>query len=187
MTELSDQAVGDLRQSAHSRGVRRPGHECLPSMPRGMKGNSRKPAAISTGMRRFSRTARSGKISVIWKVRAMPQRDALGRLKSGDVSAVEQDAPRGRREQAADQVEERGLAGAVRSDDGSKFAGSTVIDTSSTATRLPKAARHVLDAEQAHARILRRMMPSTPRGKNSTTRTKNRPMNDIQFWVWLDR
>ena len=30
------------------------------------------------------------------------------------------------------------------------------------------------------------MMPSTPRGKNSTTSTKNRPMNDIQFSVWLE-
>ena len=64
---------------------------------------------------------------------------------------------------------------------------STVIDTLLTATRLPKCLRDVLDLQQAHDAALRRIMPSTPRGKNSTTSTKNRPMNDIQFSVWLDR
>ena len=64
--------------------------------------------------------------------------------------------------------------------------GSTVIETSSTATRLPKCLRDVLDLQQAHDAAFRRMMPSTPRGKNSTTSTKNRPMNDIQFSVWLE-
>ena len=64
--------------------------------------------------------------------------------------------------------------------------GSTVIDTSSTATRLPKCLRDVLDPQQAHDVAFRRMMPSTPRGKNSTTSTKNRPMNDIQFSVSLE-
>ena len=64
--------------------------------------------------------------------------------------------------------------------------GSTVIDTSSTATRLPKWRETFSTSQQAHGAALRRMMPSTPRGKNSTTSTKNRPMNDIQFSVWLE-
>ena len=64
--------------------------------------------------------------------------------------------------------------------------GSTRIDTSSTATRLPKCLRDVLDLEQAHGAVFRLMMPSTPRGKNSTISTKNRPMKDIQFSVWLE-
>ena len=40
------------------------------------------------------------------------------RRKPGDVAAVEEDPAAVGREQAGDQVEERGLAGAVRADDG---------------------------------------------------------------------
>src|SRR5271156_1119785 len=47
-------------------------------------------------------------------------------------------------------------------------------------------ARDIVDFEQAHRAVFRPMMPSTPLGKNNTTRTKNRPMNDIQLAVWLD-
>ena len=64
--------------------------------------------------------------------------------------------------------------------------GSTVIDTSLTATRLPKCLETFSTCKQAHDAAFRRMMPSTPRGKNSTISTKNRPMNDIQFSVWLE-
>ena len=95
--------------------------------------------------------------------------------------------PRGRREKAADQVEEGGLAGAVRADDRAQLAGLDrhrhVVDGDQAAEMLGD----VLDPQQAHDVTLRRMMPSTPRGKNSTTSTKNRPMNDIQFSVWLER
>ncbi len=44
----------------------------------------------------------------------------------------------------------------------------------------------VFDFQEAHDATLRRIMPRTPRGKNSTTSTKNSPMNDIQFSVWLE-
>ena len=64
--------------------------------------------------------------------------------------------------------------------------GSTDIDTSLTATRLPNRRETFSTCKQAHDADLRRMMPSTPRGKNSTISTKNRPMNDIQFSVWLE-
>ena len=50
------------------------------------------------------------------------QRDPLVGGEAGDVAAVEQDRPGGRREEPADQVEEGGLAGAVRSDDRAQLA-----------------------------------------------------------------
>ena len=43
--------------------------------------------------------------------------------------------------------------------------------------------REVRRFEQRHVAALRRMIPSTPRGKNRTTSTKNAPMKDIQFTV----
>ena len=64
--------------------------------------------------------------------------------------------------------------------------GSTVIDTLSTATRLPKCFETFSTRNRTHVVAFRRMMPSTPRGKNSTISTKNRPMKDIQFSVWLE-
>ena len=44
----------------------------------------------------------------------------------------------------------------------------------------------VVDFENVHA-LLRCRKPSSPRGKNSTTRTNSRPTNDIQLTVTLDR
>ena len=54
---------------------------------------------------------------VIWKLRARPQAVDLVRLQAVDALAVEQDLAAGRAEAAADQVEQRRLAGAVRADD----------------------------------------------------------------------
>ena len=51
--------------------------------------------------------------------------------------------------------------------------GSTVIDTSLTAIRLPNCFETFSTCSRRHdATLLRRSMPRTPRGKNSTTRTK---------------
>ena len=66
---------------------------------------------------------------------------ALVGRERGDVASLEPDRARGRREQAADQVEERRLAGAVRADDRAQFAG---LDGQ----------RHVVDGDQA-AKALR--------------------------------
>ncbi len=54
-----------------------------------------------------------------------------------------------------------------------------VVDRDQAAERLGRAA----DFEQAHVATLRCSMPSRPRGKNSTTSTKIRPMKLIQFTV----
>ena len=112
--------------------------------------------------------------------------DAPRRQQIRDVLAVEQDAAGGRGQKSADQIEEGGLAGAVGADHRAQLAGldghRDVVDGDQAA----EVARDVLDLEQAHGAALRWMMPSTPRGKNSTTSTKNRPMNDIQFAVSLE-
>ena len=99
------------------------------------------PWALSTPMRMFSRTVSSGKISVIWKVRAIPMatRSVTAILVTG--GAVEHDLAGGGREEAGDHVEERRLAGAVGADDGAKFPRRHLH-------------RHVADGDQA-AELLR--------------------------------
>ena len=64
--------------------------------------------------------------------------------------------------------------------------GSIASETPSTAIRLPKRLRDVVDLQQAHAAALPRSTPRIPRGKNRTTSTKTRPITDIQFSVWLE-
>ena len=103
-----------------------------------------------------------------------------------DVMSLEPDRARGRREQAADQIEERRLAGAVRTDDRAQFAGLNgqrhVVDGDQAAEAL----RCALDLKQGHAFAPVRSMPRTPRGKKRTTSTNTRPITDIQFSVWLE-
>ncbi len=53
--------------------------------------------------------------------------------------------------------------------------GSTVIETSLTATRLPKCFETFSTCKQTHDTAFRRMMPSTPRGKNNTTTHEDQP------------
>ena len=57
------------------------------------------------------------KMLVIWKLRARPRRLISYGLQAVDALAVEQDLAAGRPEAAADEIEERRLAGAVRADD----------------------------------------------------------------------
>ena len=97
--------------------------------------------------------------------------------------------PGARREKAADQIEERGFAGAVRPDDRAQLA-------------LGDAERDVLHRDETAEAFGRRSltsstfmllsprlaaMPSRPRGKNSTTSTNSMPTNDIQLMVMLER
>jgi hypothetical protein len=51
-----------------------------------------------------------------------PERNALIRRHRRDVASVKGDGTRRRLEKPADEIEERGLAGAVRPDDGAQFA-----------------------------------------------------------------
>src|SRR5271166_925186 len=104
----------------------------------------------------------------------------------GDVAAFEQDRARSRRKEAADEIEERGLAGAVWPDDRAQFARFDghrhVVDRDEVA----KALRGALDLKEAHALAALRSMPKTPRGKKRTTSTKTSPITDIQFSVRLE-
>src|SRR6185437_12765373 len=110
--------------------------------------------------------------------------------KLGDVLAVELDGARGRREESADQVEEGGLAGAVRSDDRAHLALRHVERDVAHRHQIAEPFGDVLDFEDVHGlahTLLRCRNPSSPRGKNSTTSTNRRPTNDIQLTVTLDR
>src|SRR5215469_5429762 len=108
------------------------------------------------------------------------------RQKIGDVLAIEDDAARGRTKEPGDQVEKSSLAGTVRADNGAQFTRfdghGNIVDGDEVAEML----RYRLDLQQTHDAALRLITP-TPRGKNSTTRTKNDPTNHIQFRVWLER
>ncbi len=101
-------------------------------------------------------------------------------------SPIEQDAAGGRGQKSADQIEEGSLARAVGPDDRPQLAVLDGHRHAADRDQAAEVARDVLDLEQAHGAALRWMMPSTPRGKNSTTSTKNSPMNDIQFAVSLE-
>jgi hypothetical protein len=70
----------------------------------------------------FSNTDSFGKTFVIWKLRARPRRLMSCGGEAGDVLAVQFDVAGREREAAADQVEQRRLAGAVRADHGVAFA-----------------------------------------------------------------
>ena len=116
-----------------------------------------------------------------------PAPDAPRRQQIRDVLLVEQDAAGGRGQKSADQIEEGRLARAIGSDDRPQLAVLDGHRHVADGDQAAEVARDVLDLEQAHVAALRWMMPSTPRGKNSTTSTKNSPMNDIQFAVSLER
>src|ERR1700724_599567 len=104
-----------------------------------------------------------------------------------DVLLVEQDTAGGRSEKYADQIEKGRLARTIGPDDRPQLAVLAGHRPVADGDQAAEVARNVLDLQQAHSAALRWTMPSTPRGKNSTTSTKNSPMNDIQFAVSLDR
>jgi len=103
-----------------------------------------------------------------------------------DVLPLEVDRARGGRKESADQIEERGLAGAVGTDHRAQLAGADregdPVDGDELAELLARGAH----LENAHAMAFRLSTPSTPRGKKSTTSMKNTPITDIQFSVWLE-
>ena len=64
----------------------------------------------------FSSSVISLKMRMFWKVRAMPPRVICVRLAADQARAVEADVAAGGRQQAGDEVEHGGLAGAVGAD-----------------------------------------------------------------------
>ena len=103
-------------------------------------------------MRTFSNTVSSGKISVIWKVRAMPQRDPLVRRQQPVMSRPSNRIePEVGAKKPLIRLKKVVLPAPFGPITARSSPGSTVIDTSRTATRLPKRLADVLDLEQAHA------------------------------------
>src|SRR3569832_813967 len=115
-----------------------------------------------------------------------PARHALMRRKTRDVDAVEDNVAGGRRKDAAYQGEERSLARAIRPDDGAQFALGDAERDIAHGHQIAEPLGDAVDIENVHA-LLRCRNPKRPRGKNSTTRTKSRPTNDIQLTVTLER
>ena len=81
--------------------------------PRSRAHRRRISAATST----FSRTLRLPNTSSCWKVRAMPSRARSTRRLLGDVASVERQCAAAHHLQTGDGVEDRGLAGTVRTDE----------------------------------------------------------------------
>src|SRR5882672_7703450 len=99
------------------------------------------------------------------------------RRRAGDVIAVEHDASRTRRERAGEEVEERGLAGAVRPDDRVQRA-----DLDAQAHRVHRGERaealgQALGLEKRH---MRAQASTTPPLKNSTTMMNATPSSSGQ-------
>ena len=112
-------------------------------------------------------------------------RDEPRRAEAGDLPPVEEDPPRARREESADQVEERCLPRAVRPDHGAELA---LLDREvDFGERLQRAepARHAVELQEAHPLLRRASTPSSPRGKKSTTRMNISPITESQFLVRL--
>ena len=88
---------------------------------------------MSPPTRTLSRTVSDVNSSSRWNVRAMPAPGPLVRRQPGDVVAVEQDAARVGPLEPGDDVEQRGLAGAVGADqagDAARCRRSTVVSLS---------------------------------------------------------
>ena len=111
---------------------------------------------------------------------------ARGRGERGDVVAAEEHAARGRRQQPRDQVEERGLPGAVRPDDRAQLSGldreADAVDGLQGAEGAPEPAR--LEHRSRHPRTpSRRAVPTSPPGRKITIRTNTTPVKIIQCSV----
>ena len=122
----------------------------------------------SAAARMFSRAVSEPKTSSRWKVRAMPEPGPPVRRQPADVAAVEDDPAARRLLQAGDDVERRGLAGAVGTDQPGDVAG--VRRDVGRADRLHPAEPDgdVLDREHRHVRgveLLRLGQGAPPRAR----------------------
>ena len=107
-------AIGERQQAGPSR-ISPQRSRRLPNSPRSL------PCVAPT--RRFSKTVMLAKGCGIWNERAMPARARACGERGGDVAAVEADRAGIGLQRTGDQVEERGLSGAVRPDDAERVAG----------------------------------------------------------------
>jgi hypothetical protein len=116
-----------------------------------------------------------------------PALDAGGLRQAGDVLTAEQDAPGARPQRAGDQVDEAGLAGAVRSDQ--RMAGAALepeVDRIRDRKRAKALAQALRLEPGAHGggfscRARRRAKnPSTPPGAKTTISTMNSPIQKYQ-------
>ncbi len=111
--------------------------------------------------------------------------------RAGDIRALELHPPRVRRDQAADQVDQGGLARAVGADEGEHLAGGHrevhVVDCVGVPERLAELG----GAQEVHVHVARRgrgrrrrRVPTTPAGSASTSTTSTIPSTICQYTVW---
>ncbi len=108
---------------------------------------------------------------------------ACGLRQCGDVIAIQQDTPRGRCETAGDQVDERRLAGTVRTDQGvacARFQAEVdVVCNDQRAEPLVQAGGFQCGS-QRNLRIALSIRPSNPPRANITISTSRRPIQKYQ-------
>src|SRR3954469_21409318 len=102
--------------------------------------------------------------------------DAVGR-RAGDVFAFKEQRSRGRRKGSSQEVEERRLAGAVRSDDRMQRAG---LDAQAHRVHRGERAEGLGQAVRCENRHMRDQASTTPPLKKSTTMMKATPSNSGQ-------
>ena len=115
------------------------------------------------------------------------QGDSRFGRKRRDITSFENDRSAGRREQPADEVEKGRLTCSVRTDDRTQLAFLHGERYVVHRDQVSESLGGVADLQDVHARPVRRMKPSNPRGKNSTMTMNSNPTNDIQLTVRLER
>ena len=103
-------------------------------------------------MRRFSRTESSGKTSVIWKVRAMPRQTRRAGSSCVMSSSSNTMRPAVGVRKPLIRLKNVVLPAPLGPITARSSPGSTVIETSSTATRLPNWRETFSTSQQAHRR-----------------------------------
>ncbi len=116
-----------------------------------------------------SATVIDGNRRASWNDRPRPSAARSRRGQLGDVVAVEEDPTAVGRQEPRDDVEQRGLAGAVGADETDDAIGADVRSTSASALTPPKPAADLDDLERrAHAAARRCRCPTRPRPAAST-------------------
>ncbi len=136
----------------------------------------------------FSNTVRRGKMLVRWKERPMPSRQRSCGRDAGDVAPLEDHPARVGPQVPGDEVEERGLAGAVGPDDGADRALRHREAHAAYGLEAVEALGDVADLK--HGRSLRRVQrqrlsaaPARPPGNTKSSRTRMLPSTSGQYCV----
>ena len=171
VAQVGDDDVGARRPGRRARAPRAPARAARVSLRASRQKRNEWPACACTASATLSSAVKSRNSEVIWNERASPSCAAPIDRQRGDVVAGEADAAGIGRDLAGELADQRGLAGAVRADDGvqlARAAPSSVM--SSEATTPPKRlVRPSICEQRAQPRRSLSSRPSMPPRANSTT------------------